>query len=179
MALKVRRVVSADDKNGKAIIAIDDYPPVIQRAPGGSQTVNVWMTDAAPAVMTTEDTAKKITKVPPPLDGSIFRIIEFPPDKTAPHVANPAEHRKSMGVSMGGTEARHPGMHRTELIDYALILDGEIDMLVDGDQEVHLTKGDVVVQGACNHAWANRGDKPCTIAFILIGAKVPWAGKGY
>jgi uncharacterized cupin superfamily protein len=69
-------------------------------------------------------------------------------------------------------------MHRTESIDYAVVLKGEIDMLVD-DGEVHLTAGDVVIQGGCNHAWANRGDKPCEIAFVLIGAKVPWAGQGY
>ena len=112
------------------------------------------------------------------LEGSIFRIIEFVPDKAAPHPPDAKALRKTMGVSLGGPEARHPGMHRTESIDYALILDGEIDMLVD-DGEVHLKKGDVVIQGACNHAWANRGDKPCTIAFILIGAKTDWSGQGY
>jgi len=73
----------------------------------------------------------------------------------------------------GGAEqpegARHPGMHKTNSIDYALIMEGEIDMLMD-DTEVHLQAGDVVVQRGTVHAWANRGSAPCKIAFILIDA---------
>ena len=65
---------------------------------------------------------------------------------------------------------RHPGMHRTRTIDYALILSGEIDMMLD-DSEVHLKAGDVVVQRGTNHAWVNRGDQPCRVAFILIDGK--------
>jgi len=177
MPRKVRRIVTGHDKAGKAIIVSNEELEMKSRVPGGSSNVNLWLTEKTPAELTNEDTAKKIAKVPPPLEGSIFRIIEFVPDKNAPH--GPAKDtRKMMGVSLGGPEARHPGMHRTESIDYALILKGEIDMLVD-DGEVHLKEGDVVIQGACNHAWANRGDKPCEVAFILIGAKTPWAGQGY
>ena len=178
MTLSVRRVLTGHDANGKAIVIKDDHPPVTQRVPGGSSNVNLWLTETTPTKLTNDDPIAKIKQVPPPLTGSIFRIIEFVPDKQAPHPPDAKALRKTMGVSLGGPEARHPGMHRTESIDYALILDGEIDMLVD-DGEVHLKKGDVVIQGACNHAWANRGDKPCTVAFILIGAKVPWAGQGY
>jgi uncharacterized cupin superfamily protein len=65
---------------------------------------------------------------------------------------------------------RHPGMHRTNSIDYAVILSGEVDMLLD-EADVHLTAGDVVVQQATNHAWANRGNVPCRIAFILVDAE--------
>jgi hypothetical protein len=177
MTLSVRRVLTGHDKNGKAIIVKDDHPPIIQRVPGGSSNCNLWLTTETPSVLSNDDPIAQIKQVPPPLGGSIFRIIEFVPDKSVPH-PDAKQLRKTMGVSLGGPEARHPGMHRTESIDYALILDGEIDMLVD-EGEVHLKKGDVVIQGACNHAWANRGDKPCTVAFILIGAKVPWAGQGY
>jgi hypothetical protein len=173
MALSVRRIVTGHDKNGKAIVVKDDRPPVIQRVPGGSSNVNLWFTDKTPADLTNEDTLDKIKKVPPPLAGSIFRIIEFVPDKQAPHPPDAKALRKTMGVSLGGPEARHPGMHRTESIDYALILDGEIDMLLD-DSEVHCKAGDVMIQQGTNHAWANRSKGPCTIAFILIGATVPW-----
>ena len=178
MTLSVRRVLTGHDAKGKAIIVKDDHPPVTQRVPGGSSNVNLWLTETTPSKLSNDDPIAKIKQVPPPLGGSIFRIIEFVPDSQMPHTVDAKAHRKTMGVSLGGPEARHAGMHRTESIDYALILDGEIDMLVD-DGEVHLKKGDVVIQGACNHAWANRGDKPCTIAFILIGATVPWAGQGY
>ena len=177
MTVSVRRVVTGHDKNGKAVILIDDKPPVIQRTPGGNSNCNLWLTDSTPADASMKDTVAKIQKVPPPLGGSILRVIEFVPDKDQPH-PDPREMRKMMGVSLGGPDARHPGMHRTESIDYAIVMKGEIDMLVD-DGEVHLKEGDVVVQGACNHAWANRGTKPCTIAFILIGAETDWAGKGY
>ena len=65
---------------------------------------------------------------------------------------------------------RHPAMHRTKTIDYALILSGEIDMLLD-DSEIHLKPGDVVIQRGTNHAWVNRGNTPCQVAFILVDAK--------
>ncbi len=61
-------------------------------------------------------------------------------------------------------------MHRTRSVDYAIVMSGEIDMLVDED-EVHLKAGDVVVQRGTNHAWANRGTENCSIAFVLIDAK--------
>ena len=68
------------------------------------------------------------------------------------------------------TVVRHPGMHRTRSVDYALVMSGEIDMLLD-DSEVHLKAGDTIVQRGTNHAWANRGNAPCIIAFVLIDAK--------
>jgi hypothetical protein len=176
VTVSVRRIVTGHDKDGKAILLEDDHPPIITRVPGTS-ACNLWMTETTPAKLTNDDPIAQIKQAAPPLGGSILRVVEFVPDKNVPH-PDATELRKAMGASLGGSEARHFGMHRTESIDYALILDGEIDLLVD-EGEVHLKKGDVVIQGGCNHAWANRGDKPCTVAFILIGAKVPWAGQGY
>jgi uncharacterized cupin superfamily protein len=87
------------------------------------------------------------------------------------------ENHVAMGVEVGPLGANvHPGMHRTHSIDYALILDGEIDMMLD-DSEVHCKAGDVVIQNGTDHAWVNRSGKPCRIAFILIGAEAPWAKK--
>ena len=71
---------------------------------------------------------------------------------------------------------RHANTHRTRSVDYAIVLDGEIDMLMD-DTEVHMKTGDVLVQQGTNHAWVNNGTKPCRIAFILIDAKEPPAWK--
>ncbi len=71
-----------------------------------------------------------------------------------------------------GLPPRHPMMHRTRSVDYAIIMAGEIDMLMD-EGEVHLKAGDVVVQQATNHAWVNRSGKPCRVAFILMDSREP------
>jgi len=72
--------------------------------------------------------------------------------------------------------ARHPFMHRTRSIDYAIVLAGEIDMLLD-DSEVHMKAGDILVQQGTNHAWVNNGNETCRIAFILIDAQEPPAWR--
>jgi len=115
--------------------------------------------------------------VPPPDNGTIFRIVDF-----APIAANaaPVDHHAillSMGIdpaTQGYT--RHANTHRTRTIDYAIVLEGEIDMLLD-DTEVHVKAGDVLVQQGTNHAWVNNSGKPCRIAFILIDGKTPPAWK--
>src|SRR5204862_6207393 len=95
-----------------------------------------------------------------------FRVVDFPPEG-----GNRSREAmlKEMGVADAGG-ARHAAMHRTRSIDYAIVLDGEIDMLLD-DSEVHLQAGDVLVQQGTNHAWVNRGSRTCRMAFVLIDAK--------
>lgn len=176
MVKEIRRVVAGHDASGKAVILRDGAAANVRVREGGSGSTMLWVTDETPAILDIEgDPGGRTVKVPPAINGSIFRVVEFAPDKDMPTDADPAAHRAAMGVSLGGDDpARHPGMHRTESIDYAIIMSGEIDMLVDED-EVHLKAGDVVVQLGNNHAWANRGDAPCQVAFILIGAQVDWA----
>jgi naringenin degradation protein FdeH len=176
MTLDVRRVVTGHDAAGRAVILRDDVPEVQLRARTGARSQQIWITEHAADLPSAADPTPKITGTNPPLTGSIFRILEIPPENSyKPRTeADADEHRRATGVAVGPLgKGKHAGMHRTHSIDYALILAGEIDMLVD-EGEVHLKAGDVVVQGACNHAWANRGDAPCTIAFILIGANVDW-----
>ena len=176
MTTPVRRVVTGHDANGKAIVLTDAAAGNVKVRPGtGIGATLLWVTDETPSDMSSHgDAAEREIGVPPPLSGSIFRIVEFPPEKDAEGASN-EDIMAQMGVSRGGsdTPARHPGMHRTASIDYALVMTGEIDMLMD-DSEVHLVAGDVVVQQGTNHAWANRGDTPCQIAFVLIGANPPW-----
>jgi mannose-6-phosphate isomerase-like protein (cupin superfamily) len=177
MALRSRRVVTGHDKSGKAVILRDDVPEVHVRARTGTLTQQMWITDNIPAEeVTAADPTGKIKGTNPPLAGSIFRILEIPAESSyKPRTeADAEEHRKNTGVEVGPLgKGKHPAMHRTRSIDYALILKGEIDMMLD-DSEVHCREGDVLIQQGTDHAWANRGDKPCTIAFILIGAEVPW-----
>ncbi len=112
----------------------------------------------------------------PPTRGSIFRVVDFPPAPAFGAVDNAAMLRE-MGIGAGPSDARHATMHRTKSIDYAVVISGEIDMLLD-DSEVHLKAGDVLVQRGTNHAWVNRGTESCRIAFVLIDAEEPAERSG-
>ena len=81
-------------------------------------------------------------------------------------------HSLGEGAPKRGMPPRHPAMHRTRTIDYAVVMSGEIDMLLD-EGEIHFKAGDVLVQQGTNHAWVNRGSEPCRVAFVLIDAKEP------
>jgi mannose-6-phosphate isomerase-like protein (cupin superfamily) len=172
----IRRVVTGKDATGKAI-AIIDGPAAIahQRPEGGLAITNLWVTDSTPANLSSpEDTATRKVGIPPPPSGTIFRVVEFAPEKgiTADYETR-LKMIQGIGLAPEGPSRerpRDPAMHRTRTIDYAVILSGEIDMLLD-DSEVHLKAGDVLVQRGTNHAWVNRGDAPCQVAFILVDAK--------
>lgn len=176
MAAPIRRVVTGKDSTGKAIILSDSIAANVQTREGSTTASTLlWVTDATPAVLTgNADSANRQIGIPPPDGGTVFRIVEFGPDKHATADAATLHARlREMGVAPEGAQAqnpRHPGMHRTRTIDYALVLSGEIDMLLD-DSEVHVKAGDVVIQRGTNHAWVNRGDTPCLIAFVLVDGK--------
>jgi mannose-6-phosphate isomerase-like protein (cupin superfamily) len=175
MAQKIRRLVTGHDASGKAIALFDGDSPYARSRPGsGITSTLMWVTDETPTAMDHgNDLADREIGVTPPRNGSVFRVVEFPPESQQGELDN-EEMLRQMGAQRGGEgPARHPGMHRTASIDYAIIMSGEIDMLMD-DTEVHLKAGDVVVQQGTNHAWANRGDQPCQIAFVLISANPPW-----
>lgn len=175
MALNIRRVVTGHDADGKAVILSDGEAPRSMRRPSGLGSSLLWVTDVMPVENSgQDDSGDQDIGIPPPPHGSVFRVVEFPPE------GNNLDHESAAGQEMlkaagaivkgdEGLTARHPGMHKTHTIDYAVVLSGEIDMLVDED-EVHLKAGDVVVQRGTYHAWANRGTEPCRIAFILIDA---------
>jgi quercetin dioxygenase-like cupin family protein len=151
MTVKVRRVVTGHDASGRAVVKIDEVSKnVISNRPGASACV-VWTTDTNPANNAGEDDAglkKTGTTLP---GGTVFRVVEFSP-----------------GVS--------PRVHRTDSIDYAVVVSGEIDMELEKGDEVHLKAGDVLVQRGTVHNWINRGKAPCVIAFALIDAKPVTAG---
>jgi quercetin dioxygenase-like cupin family protein len=148
MALQIRRVVTGHDANGKARVAIDEIVSnVISRRPGQDSVV-VWASDQLPAdVSTFHDISSEVEKSTVP-GGSVFRICRYEP-----------------GVA--------PRNHRTESIDYAVVISGEIDMELDDGEKVHLKAGDVVVQRGTVHNWTNNGDVPCVVAFVLVSAKLP------
>ena len=175
MTLHIRRVVTGHDAEGKAVIIANGEPPRSWRRPSGLGQSLCWVTDTMPVDNAGHaDSGDRDIGIPPPPHCSVFRIVDFPPEGDNLDPADQAgqEMLKAAGDIVKGDEgltARHPGMHKTNTIDYAIILSGEIDMLLDED-EVHLRAGDVVVQRGTYHAWANRGTEPCRIAFILIDA---------
>jgi quercetin dioxygenase-like cupin family protein len=145
MSLKIRRVVTGHDRNGSAVVAIDEIcRNVISRRPNHASCA-VWSTGEFPADngADMDGGAREVATTDP--NGTVFRIIEYAP-----------------GVA--------PRNHRTESVDYAVVISGEIDMEMDGTT-VHLAAGDVLVQRGTIHNWINSGTEPCVIAFVLVAAK--------
>lgn len=163
----VRRVVTGH-RAGKGVVLFDGPAPNARlRQASGLVSTLLWLTDETPADITRDDDRSlREIGVPPPAGGSVFRIVDFPPEQGA---RSRDEILREMGINPGGA-ARHHAMHRTRSIDYAVVLDGEIDMLLE-DSQVHLRAGDVLVQQGTDHAWVNRGAVSCRIAFVLIEAK--------
>jgi len=174
-APEVRRVVTKLDSSGKAVVMFDGAVPLKSfRSPNPAG--EMWVTEKSlPDFNWTEDRALTKVGLVPPKNGTIFRIVDFVP--LSPEAVKKMDINLMMKVvgdhaPAKGLPPRHPMMHRTRSLDYAIIMSGEIDMLLD-DGEVHLKAGDVVVQQATNHAWVNRSGKPCRIAFILMDSQEP------
>lgn len=172
MTRPTRRVVTGHDPSGRAVVLIDGAAPnaKLRKATGLTSTL-LWVTDGSPADNSgSADSAEREIGVAPPPRGSIFRMVDFPPAANVGAVDN-AAMLAEMGIAGGGhADPRHATMHRTKSIDFAVVISGEIDMLLD-DSEVHLKAGDVLVQRGTNHAWVNRGKESCRIAFVLIDAE--------
>jgi len=172
----IRRVVTAKDASGKAVVLIDGQATTVhKRQELGITNTLLWVTDSSPADLSNQEDAgtRKVGIMPPP-GGTIFRVVEFAPQKeVAADYETKLQIIRGIGLAPEGPSRerpRDPGMHRTRTIDYGVVISGEIDMLLD-DSEVHLKAGDVVIQQGTNHAWVNRGDAPCQVAFILVDAK--------
>ena len=173
MPQQTRRVVTGHDAGGRAVVLIDGAAPnaKLRKATGLTSTL-LWVTEESPADNSgSADAAERDIGVAPPPRGSIFRVVDFPPSMDFGAVDTVAMLRE-MGIEAGAGSARHANMHRTKSVDYAVVISGEIDMLLD-DSEVHLKAGDVLVQRGTNHGWVNRGRENCRIAFVLIDAKEP------
>jgi hypothetical protein len=166
----VRRIVTGHDANGKAIILSDEPAPNQKvRSVTGLVSTLLWATDETPAKLDLNiDRADRTIGVPPPQNGTLLRVVDFPPvDKNVEGISQ-ADILKEMGVQNSPiTSTRHAFMHRTPSVDYAIVLSGEIDMLLD-DSEVHMKAGDIMVQQGTNHAWVNNSKEFCRVAFVLV-----------
>jgi len=172
-APEVRRVVTKLDASGKAVVMIDERARLTAPRPP-NYAANIWVTDKSLPDFSSEDRGKTKIGLVPPKSGTVFRIVDFAPESQGEQPTDMNHMMKIVGAEAPkkGLPPRHPMMHRTRSLDYAIILSGEIDMLLD-EGEVHLRAGDVLVQQATNHAWVNRSGKPCRVAFILIDSQEP------
>ena len=151
MALRVRRVVTGHDSEGRAVATIDEVSQNLRSARPGATACVVWTSQGFP-VDNTGKADDGLRETGTTLDnGTVFRILELQPGNI-------------------------PRVHRTDSLDYAVIMSGEIDMELETGQITHLKAGDVVVQRGTVHNWINRGPEPCVIAFVLIAAKPVEAG---
>jgi quercetin dioxygenase-like cupin family protein len=145
MTLQFRRVVTGHDASGRAVVQIDEVPKNLASSRPGATACVVWTTEGFPVDNTGKEDAG-LRKTGTTLDnGTVFRILELAPGVT-------------------------PRNHRTDSIDYAVVISGEVDMELD-DAKVHLKAGDMLVQRGTIHNWVNRGTEACVIAFVLIAAK--------
>jgi len=145
MSLNIRRVVTGHDPSGKAVVTIDEVAGNVRPLREGASATVIWSTQGFPVDNTEMLDGAQRPVATSHADGTVFRVIEYAP-----------------GVA--------PRNHRTDSIDYAVVLSGSIDMVLDGTT-VRLKAGDVLVQRGTIHDWVNSGPDPCVIAFVLIAAK--------
>ena len=176
MALEMRRIVSGHNAEGKSIFIMDGTvgTPAGRRRAAGTQVVELWQTDTMPADNTGDkDPTDHPYRLPPPTNGTVFRVVQYPPDKERFATMDSAgwtQEAQGQGYHRDSGNARHAGFHKTDTIDYAIVIEGEIYALMDEGEKLMKT-GDTLIQRGTNHAWSNRSDKPCRVAFILIDAK--------
>jgi mannose-6-phosphate isomerase-like protein (cupin superfamily) len=174
MIQRVRRVVTGHDAEGRSVILSDGPATSVKEIPSfpGLALTDLWETAGAPAsnAGNADAAARPVTLEPPP-GGTIFRIVEFPPDARRPRGADSREGFKSIGASHAqDVKSQDPMMHKTATVDYIVVLKGEIHAVMEKG-EVLLRPGDVLVQRGTNHSWSVRGSEPCIVAVVLVSAK--------
>lgn len=178
MVRAVRRIVTGHDPQGRSIVQEDGPPARVVTLGGESGTTfhEVWNTRSAPAPIdraSGEPAESGISLLPPP-GGTRIRILDIPPDDGSV-AALPRESVRALFEAIGAGHALaenppHPLMHRTETVDYGIVLEGELVLILDAEETI-VRAGDVVVQRGTSHAWANRSNANARIAFVLIDGR--------
>ena len=174
----VRRIVTGHDAQGRAVFLQDGPVPRVQRIGGehGPLFFEVWNTTETPARIdpASGEPPEDGIRLAPPANGTRIRVLDIPPDGDRLDHVTPEQaraHFAEVGAvdasSHAGEGSRHAHMHRTETIDYGIVLEGELVLILDEGETV-CRAGDIIVQRGTNHGWANRSDRTCRIAFILI-----------
>lgn len=180
MLRPVRRIITGHDSEGRAVFLSDEVSTHLRPSPVNPNRglTDLWRTNETPAMNDgTADNAATQVVLTPPKNGSVFRFFQIPPDDADPN-KTPEELQadadasfKAMGAEHNrDPNARHPNMHKTDSVDYIVLLEGEVTLILD-EGEVDMKPLDVVVQRGTNHAWSNRGDTNAILAGVLIDAK--------
>lgn len=175
----VRRIVTGHTDDGRSMIVSDGPSPnvFVSEDIAGFGSIVPWLTEPGDVSNDGNDdaaTADTVVPMYPKAGGTVFRIASFPPD-----TVYSADATSSMFESFDGEHARdavggaadnkHFWFHRTDSLDYAIVLEGEVWLLTDEDETL-ARPGDVIIQRGTSHAWSNRTDQICRVAFILVGA---------
>jgi mannose-6-phosphate isomerase-like protein (cupin superfamily) len=170
----LRRIVAGHNTDGRSFFEQDGPSPAqktVAERPGYRVT-NPWRTSPGLDARAPDSIANH-QGVLPPAGGTVVRIIEWPAEPE-----DPAELRRLMDKTFAAMypdahrdvkPGEHPGMHTTDTVDYAIVLEGEIVAIMEEDETV-MHQGDVLIQRGTSHAWANRSGKPVKVAFILVSA---------
>ncbi len=184
-----RRIVTGHNEQQRAVIATAGAPPNVHalKAVPGTVFYEIWRTASMPVPIANEnDPTDCPLQLSPPANGSLIRVVDIPPDAIQNAISDDdaaaafaeigqadaltdSTHRDQTAhpVSENEASSKHKLMHRTETLDYGILLSGELWMVLD-DEEIHLKEGDIVVQRGTNHAWSNRSDTTARMVFILL-----------
>jgi quercetin dioxygenase-like cupin family protein len=173
MIWRVRRVVTGHDAEGRSILLTDGLAPNVKEMASmpGLALTDLWETKGAPARnVGSADNADRPVRLEPPKNGTVLRIVEFPPDSQWRDHADAHAAFDSIGAGHApDAHSADPMMHKTASVDYIIVLKGEIHAIMDKGETL-LKPGDILVQRGTNHSWSVRGTEPCIIAAILVSA---------
>ena len=174
-----RRIITGYDASGQSIF-VEDGPANVRKNTirPGLRSSNVWATGRLPVPVDDPDRSEQLHGIMPPPGGSVLHIIDYPPEPKDPAekervfrtIAENIKKRSiqpESGVRRRPETSSHPGMHETDTIDYAIVLSGEIYAIMDKGEKL-LKAGDVLIQRGTAHAWSNRSDNYCRVAFVLV-----------
>lgn len=174
MVEKIRRVVTGHDAAGRSVFVADGWAISVKEMDSmpGLALTDLWETRSSPADNTgSADAAARPVVLEPPRSGTIFRIVEFPPDSAWRGKADARQAFESIGAGHAAdTLSGDPMMHKTATVDYLVVLKGEIWAVLD-EGETCLKQGDVMIQRGTNHSWSVRTEEPCLLAAVLVGAE--------
>ena len=173
MTWRVRRVLTGHDRQGRSTFIADAEASNVKESPAmpGLALTDLWETGGAPASNEGgEDAAARPVRLEPPLNGTIFRIVEFPPDSQW-RTERSRDAFKAIGAAHAPDRTSSDAMmHKTSTVDYIVVLKGEIYAIMERGEKL-LRAGDVLVQRGTNHSWSVRGNEPCIVAVVLVSAK--------
>ena len=173
MVEKIRRVVTGHDGEGRSVFVADGAAGAVKEMDSmpGLALTDLWRTGGAPADNSgNEDAADGPVVLEPAAGGTVFRIVEFPPDSAWRDRADAHDAFDSIGAAHAQDAASDdPMMHKTSTVDYLIVIKGEIWAILETG-EVCLKPGDTMIQRGTNHSWSVRGDEPCLLAAILVDA---------